>query len=86
MFASIDYNKLDFLDFVSKGPVAWNRYPGRGERRASTDHTPPPARIRNNGEHNIQKSVRASLTMYQKPWFGLASSGSFAVAIAVQSR
>jgi len=37
------------------------------------DHAPPPAEIKNKSEHNIAKSARASLTMYQKPWFGRSS-------------
>ena len=31
----------------------------------------------------MAKSVRASLTMYQKPWFARNNSGIFVVAIAV---
>jgi len=31
----------------------------------------------------MAKSVRASLTMYQKPWFARNSSGTFVVVIAV---
>lgn len=31
----------------------------------------------------MAKSVRASLTMYQNPWFGRKSSGIFVVAMAV---
>jgi len=31
----------------------------------------------------MAKSVRASLTMYQKPWFARNNSGTFVVAIAV---
>jgi len=37
-------------------------------RRASSDHAPPPTESRKSSAHNIAKSVRASLTMYQKPW------------------
>lgn len=50
---------------------------------APSDHDPPPSRIRNISAQNIAKSVRASLTMYQKPWFGRSSSGIFVVPIAV---
>ena len=39
----------------------------RRRPRASSDQLPPPARIRKRSEQSIAKSVRASLTMYQKP-------------------
>ena len=44
---------------------------------------PPPARIRKISEQSIAKSVRASLTMNQKPWVGRVSSGSLVVTMAV---
>jgi hypothetical protein len=47
------------------------------------DHAPPPTEIKKSSEQNIAKSVRASLTMYQKPWPARNSSGTFVVAIAV---
>jgi hypothetical protein len=49
----------------------------------SKDELPPPARIRNSNEQNIAKSVRASLTVYQKPWLALTNSGTFVVAMAI---
>jgi hypothetical protein len=51
--------------------------------RLSKDELPPPARIRNSNEQNIAKSVRASLTVYQKPWLALTNSGTFVVAMAI---
>jgi len=42
----------------------------------SSDLDPPPDAIKNNWQHSMAKSVRASLTMYQNPWIwkGTASS------------
>jgi hypothetical protein len=45
---------------------------------------PAPAMIKKRRAINIEKSVRASLTMNQNPWPGLNNSGIFVVAIAVQ--
>jgi len=39
--------------------------------------------MRNKSEQNIAKSVRASLTMYQKPWWARNSPGIFVVVMAV---
>lgn len=52
--------------------------------RASSDHAPAPAKIKNSSEQNIAKSVRASLAIYQNPWFVRNSSGILVLAIAVQ--
>src|SRR5208337_2969744 len=67
--------------------------PGRGiqfgggssfQIRASRDHDPPPTLIRKSKLNVIAKSVRASLTMNQKPWLRWNSSGILVVAIAVR--
>ena len=50
---------------------------------ASRDQLPPPTEMRKTRQQNMAKSVRASLTMYQKPWLARNSSGTFVVAIAV---
>src|SRR5208282_3000684 len=54
-----------------------------GVRRASRAQSPPPAAIRKSSEQNMAKSVRASLTMNQKPWLARKTSGTFVVAMAV---
>src|ERR1017187_4418785 len=50
---------------------------------ASRDQLPPPTEMRKTKQQNMAKSVRASLTMYQKPWLARNNSGIFVVAIAV---
>ncbi len=50
---------------------------------ASIDQRPPPTEMRKIKQQNMAKSVRASLTMYQKPWLARNNSGIFVVAIAV---
>jgi hypothetical protein len=51
---------------------------------ASRGQLPPPTKIRKIKEQNIEKSVRASLTIYQNPWLGRNNSGILVVAIAVE--
>lgn len=50
---------------------------------ASRDKLPPPTDMRKIKQQSMAKSVRASLTMYQKPWLARNNSGTFVVAIAV---
>ena len=52
-------------------------------RVASRDQIPPPTKMRKTKQQNMAKSVRASLTMYQKPRLARNNSGTFLVAIAV---
>jgi hypothetical protein len=49
----------------------------------NNDKVPPPAAIRKSNEQSIAKSVRASLTINQNPWFARNSSGIFVVLMAV---